>query len=69
MTPQQQRELRKLEGRVVHLALADGSRMDEVGLVSLGRQTVWVFSNGEDRFLPVADVIEVWEARPYRSAA
>jgi hypothetical protein len=69
MTTQQQREMRKLEGRVVHLALADGSRIDAVALVSAGRRTVWVFSNGEDTFLSVDEVLEVWEAQPYRSAA
>ena len=69
MTAQQQRDMRKLEGRVVHLALANGSRYDEVALVSAGRQTLWVFRNGEDTFVPVADVIDVWEAQPYRSAA
>ncbi len=69
MTAQQQREMRKLEGRVVHLALADGSRIDAVALVSAGRRTVWVFSNGEDTFLSADDVLEVWEAQPYRSAA
>ncbi|MCA1847232.1 MAG: hypothetical protein LC792_29390 [Actinobacteria bacterium] len=69
MTAQQHRDLRRLEGRVVHLALTDGSRFDEVALVSAGLHTVWVFSNGEDTFVPVADVIDVWEAQPYRSAA
>ncbi len=69
MTAQQHRDVRKLEGRVVHLALADGSRIDEVALVSAGRRTLWVFFNGEDTFVPVSQVIDVWEAQPYRSAA
>ena len=69
MTAQQQRAMRKLEGRVVHLALADGSRIDEVALVSAGRRSIWVFFNGEDTFVPTSQVIDIWEAQPYRSAA
>ncbi len=69
MTAQQQQEMRRLEGRVVHLALADGSRYDEVSLVSAGRRTIWVFFNGEDAFVPASQVIDVWEAQSYRSAA
>ena len=73
MTAQQKRDVRKLEGRTVHLALADGSRIDEVVLVSAGRQSLWVFTNGEDRFVPVGQVVDVWEAhapsRTYRRAA
>ncbi len=69
MTAKQQRDMQKLEGRVVHLALADGSRYDEVSLVSARRRTIWVFFNGEDAFVPVSQVIDVWEAQPYRSAA
>jgi hypothetical protein len=61
--------MRKLEGRVVHLALADGSRIDEVALVSAGRRSIWVFLNGEDTFVPTSQVIDIWEAQPYRSAA
>ncbi len=63
MTAQQRSELRCLEGRMVHLALADGSRIDHVSLVSAGSRTVWVFLNGEDEFIPVNDVVDVWEAR------
>ncbi len=69
MTAEQRRGLRALEGRVVHLALADGSRLDDVALVSAGKSTLWVFSNGEDVFVPVEGVVDAWEARPYRWAA
>jgi hypothetical protein len=73
MTAQQKRDMRKLEGRKVHLALADGSRIDEGALVSAGRRSVWVFTNGEDRFVPVGEVVDVWEADAassnYRPAA
>jgi hypothetical protein len=69
MTAEQRRGLRDLEGRLVHLALANGSRLDEVALISAGRSSLWIFSNGEDVFVPVEGVLDAWEARPYRSAA
>ena len=69
MTAQQRRELRRLEGRTVHLSLADGSRIDDASLVSARSRTLWVFCNGEDTFIPVNDVIDVWEGDSLRSAA
>jgi hypothetical protein len=69
MTREQRRGLRDLEGQLVHLALADGSRLDDVALVSAGKRSVWVFANGEDVFIPIDSVVDVWEGRPYRSAA
>jgi hypothetical protein len=62
MSHQQRRMLRSLEGRPVSLALADGSRIDGAVLVSGGTRTAWIFSNGADRFVPLAEVIDVWEA-------
>jgi hypothetical protein len=59
--------LRELEGREVSLALADGSRLDAVMLVSAGRgrsPTVWLFAQGIDVFVPRRSVIAAWEARP-----
>ncbi len=69
MTANQRRQMRELEGRSVHLALADGSRIDDAMLVSAGTKTVWVYTNGDDRFVPAADVVDVWEARHLRAAA
>ena len=69
MTANQHREVRRLEGRTVNLALVGGSRLDSVELVSIRRSTCWVFVNGEDLFVPVDDVLDVWEARPVSSAA
>jgi hypothetical protein len=49
----------------VSVALADGSRIDDAELVSVGRarsRTLWLFSNGDDLFVPVDDVIELWAA-------
>ncbi len=53
-----------LEGRRVNLALTDGSRLDDCELVSAGHgtATLWVFVNGDDLFVPVADVTDAWEA-------
>jgi hypothetical protein len=56
--------LRPLEGRHVSLALTDGSRIDDCQLVSAGRgraTRVWIFANGVDAFVPVADIADVWE--------
>lgn len=63
--------LRELEGREVSLALADGSRLDCVMLISAGRgrtPTVWLFANGIDVFLPRQSIIAAWEARPAGAA-
>ena len=53
-----------LEGRRVNLALVDGSRLDDCELVSAGHgaATLWVFVNGDDLFVPFADVTDAWEA-------
>jgi hypothetical protein len=53
-----------LEGRRVSLALIDGSRLDDCELVSAGRgrQTLWLFVNGADIFVPMAHVTDAWEA-------
>lgn len=64
MTAGMRREWRKLEGRFVHLSLIDGTRLDDVSLVSARGRTLWLFANGEDRFLPVDEVVDLWEARP-----
>jgi len=54
-----------LEGRRVSVALTDGSRLDGCELVSAGRHgtaTLWLYVNGGDLFVPVADVTDAWEA-------
>ncbi len=68
MGSEQRVNLHKLEGRTVHISLADGSRLDGVVLVSARRSTVWIFANGEDSFLAVEDVIDVWEPPVSRAA-
>jgi hypothetical protein len=62
MTAEKRRELHRFEGRSVNLALADGSRLDDVQLVSARGVTLWVFAGGDDRFIPVAQVIDAWPA-------
>jgi hypothetical protein len=53
-----------LEGRQVSVALGDGARIDDCQLVSAPRasaQTLWLFSNGDDVFVTLSDVVDVWE--------
>ncbi len=69
LTGEQYRSLRSLEGHNVHLSLADGSRIDDVALVSARSTTVWVFHEGEDAFIPVSEVVDIWEASSGRTAA
>jgi len=59
------RELRVLEGHTVSLALRGGQRVDHCELVSVGRaakRTMWIYTNGADAFVPLEDVIDVWDA-------
>jgi hypothetical protein len=60
MTIEDRRELRRFEGSSVNLALADGSRLDDVSLISARGTSLWIFACGEDRFVPVASVVDAW---------
>ena len=60
MTADKRRELHRFEGSSVNLALADGSRLDDVSLVSARGVKLWIFAGGEDHFVPVAQVIDAW---------
>jgi hypothetical protein len=65
MAAHQIQRLRALEGRRIGLAVRGGGRIDDGQLVSAGRhgvRTVWVFVDGVDTFVPVDDVIDLWEA-------
>lgn len=58
---------RGLEGYRVSIALADGSRIDDCKLVSAGRHgddRLWLYSNGADTFVPLAEVADLWEVSP-----
>ena len=64
--------LHGLEGRQVSVALRNGTRIDDCQLVSAPRartETVWLFSNGHDVFVSLADVIDVWEVACTAQAA
>jgi hypothetical protein len=64
MTHHRMAKLQSLEGRRVSLALADGSRIDDCQLVSGGRRgtrSLWLFADGQDRFVPLPDVLDCWE--------
>jgi hypothetical protein len=60
MTADKRRQLYRFEGTSINLALADGSRLDDVSLVSARGVKLWIFDGGEDRFVPVTQVVEVW---------
>jgi hypothetical protein len=65
-------DLHVLEGRQVSVALRNGSRIDDCQLVSAPRartETMWLFSNGDDLFVSVTDVLDVWEVACSRRAA
>jgi hypothetical protein len=69
MRSEQIDKLKALEGRHVSLALRDGSRIDDCQLVSVGRgavRSVWIFAKPLDVFLPLDNLIDVWETRPAR---
>lgn len=59
-------DVQKLEGRRVHVALADGSVLGPVPLVLARRNTLWVVADGEDTFVPLDRVVDVWGAPPPR---
>ena len=59
------RSFQPYEGRQVCVALRNGSRIDDCQLVSAGRistETLWLFSNGLDVFVPIRQVLDLWEA-------
>lgn len=62
-------DVQSLEGRRVNVALADGSVMGPVPLVLARRNTLWVVADGEDTFLPLDRVVDVWDAPPPRYRA
>ena len=68
MTNERVGEITKcLEGRHVSVALADGSRIDDCELVAAGHhgvQSLGVYSNGADTFVPLGDVTDLWEVIP-----
>ena len=65
VTNRQAYDLRSYEGQRVSIALADGSRVDDCLLVSVGRagaKSAWLATDASDLFVPWEDVVEVWAA-------
>jgi hypothetical protein len=66
-TDSMQARLSALEGYRVGIALRDGSRLDDCQLVSAGRprtRTLWVCTGRSDVFVPITEVVDVWESPP-----
>jgi hypothetical protein len=63
MTRQQRRGLSSMEGQQVSVALGDGTRIDDCNLISSHHRanTLWLFTSGQDRFVAIDDVVDVWE--------
>jgi hypothetical protein len=66
--------MRGLEGSRVSVALSGGDRLDDCQLVSAPRgrgRSVWLFDGGIDVFVPVSDIVALWESaspsRPRRN--
>jgi hypothetical protein len=55
-------DVQGLEGRRVNVALTDGSVLGPVPLVLARRNTLWVVNDGEDTFVPLDRVVNVWDA-------
>lgn len=61
------RFVRCLQGCQVSVALGDGSRIDDCELISAGHygvQSLWLYVNGVDTFVPFVDVADLWEVVP-----
>jgi hypothetical protein len=58
------RELNRLEGRRVCLALSGGRRIDDCQLISAGRgcRSVWIFDAGDDHFVSRDEIVDCWES-------
>jgi prepilin-type processing-associated H-X9-DG protein len=69
MTTRSRFDVQKLEGRTVNVALADGSVLGPVPLVLARQNTLWIVSEGEDTFVPLDRVVNVWDAPPFRPSA
>ena len=56
--------VKQLEGFNVSVALSNGDRLDDCQLVAAPRgeaSRLWLFTAGMDVFVPMADVLAVWE--------
>jgi prepilin-type processing-associated H-X9-DG protein len=62
-------DVKKLEGRRVNVALADGSVLGPVPLILARHNTLWVRTEEEDTFLPLDRVVDICDAPPFRATA
>ena len=62
MTGHRLPDMVRLEGHRVGIALTDGSRIDDCQLVFAGRDSLWVFINGDDAFVSASTVRDFWES-------
>lgn len=57
-------QFRLYEGHCVGMALVDGSRLESCRLISAprhGTNTMWLVTDGgDDVFVPVAAVVDIW---------
>jgi hypothetical protein len=65
--------LAALVGRAVSLTMADGTQLEQCELVSHPRgrrlRTAWIVHGGDDMFVPVEAIADVWEAGGTRRQA
>jgi hypothetical protein len=64
VTRERRNRIRSFEGQTVSLALADGTRLDGCQLVSAcrhGTRTLWLYGSGEDTFVALDMVVDIWE--------
>ena len=57
--------IRQLEGCRISVALSNGDRLDDCDLVAGPRgrtNRLWLFTSGIDLFVPMTDVVALWEA-------
>lgn len=61
MTQAEFGDLRSLEGRRVGVALADRTCIDEAVFEAVVSGKLWLHAAGEDVFVPLPDVVDMWE--------
>jgi hypothetical protein len=62
----------RLEGSQVSVAMRDGGRLDDCQLVAAPRgrsRNVWLFDGRIDVFVPVSEIVAVWETTPVAGRA
>jgi hypothetical protein len=72
MTKERLSQLASLEGQRISVALRGGSRIDDCHLVSAGRGRVaslWLVAAGQDTFVALSEVVDVWQTAGRRSRA